>query len=185
MGDATDLNALAGNLLDACIAALDTIPFADATLEGAPERAFVSSGQPVLDCCGGPLSGQLTVHAAAVNDAQTTPGGLGAGKRPVQGKINHVLFLITIARCIPIATEDGNPPPVVELEAAAAQTNADVWALSNYLFDTAGEWSVVVTDSSPIMCGEVFFDGWRPLPPSNCGGWVGAVRVRLDGYQVP
>jgi hypothetical protein len=173
MGDPTDLNELAHDLLDVAIDALDTLPAFG--LEGAPERSFVSPGQPVLDCCLGTYNGQLTVHAAGVNDAQTTPGGLDAGRRIVRGKINHTLFLVTIARCIPVATDDGNPPPVEDLEAAAAQTNADAWALWNVLFNLAEDFST--------LCGEVFFDGFRPLPPSNCAGWVGAIRVRLDGYQ--
>ncbi len=172
MGDARDLDVLAQDLLAVAIEALDTLPALG--LEGAPDRSFVSPGQPVLDCCDGAVPGQLTVNAAAVNDAPTTKGGLDAGRRIVRGKINHTLFLVTIARCIPVADDNGNPPSMVLLEEAAAQTNADVWALWNVLFNLSDEFS--------SLCGEVFFDGFRQLPPSNCAGWVGAVRVRLDGY---
>ncbi len=178
--DATDLDSLAHNLLDACIAALDTLPTFG--LDGAPSRAFVSPGQPALDCCD---DGQLTVQASLIVQAPTTPGGLDAGKRPWRGTINHVTLTIVIARCIPVSDDQGNPLPPEVLDAVAEQTNADAWALSNDLFWTAGSWSEVMTDSSSTLaCGEVFFDGFRPLPPSSCGGWTGIIRVRLDGYQV-
>lgn len=167
-----DLDTFAHALLGVSVDALDTIPNYDATLAGAPDRRFVSPGQPVLDCC---ADGQLTVNAILINDANTTPGGLAAGKRYVDGRINHVTFLVTIARCIPVADAQGNPPAVADLEAAASQTNADAWALWNHLFN--------VSDTLVSLCGEVFFDGMRPLAPSNCAGWTAIVRVRLDGYE--
>lgn len=164
-----DLQALCEELLQASIDALDTIPTFDATLEGAPERYFVSPGLPVLDCCP-----QLSVHAAGVTEADTTPGGLGAGRRASAARLNHVALVVTIARCIP-----GEPtPPADDLEAAAEQINADGWALWNHI------WNLIRADLLFSLCGEVFWDGLRPLSPSGlCAGWTLNLRVRLDGYS--
>lgn len=170
--DALDLDALCHELLDASVESLDTLIALG--LEGAPARRFVSPQQPQLECCD---DGQLSVNAAAVNDMNTTPGGLAAGNRNRYGKVNVVLLLVTIARCVHVTDERGNPPTVEELNADAAQTNADVWALWNHLYDM---WRAEELFS---LCGNVVFEGFRPLPPSNCAGWVGSFKIRLDGYN--
>lgn len=173
MGDATDLNTLCDDLLAASVEALDTIPGYDVSLAGAPERAFVSSGLPTLDCCD-----QLAVSAIAVNEAPTAPGGLGAGRRNVTGRRNLVGLVVTITRCVPGPDEEMNPPTVAELEASAAQTNADAWALWNHL------WEMWRADLLFTFCGEVFWDGLRSLPASGgCGGSTLTLRVSLDGYD--
>lgn len=167
--DAADLTALCDELLAASIEALNTLPGIDVRLEGAPDRAFTSSGQPALDCC---EDGQLSVNAAAISASPAT------GQTCKSGRTNYVGLTVTIGRCIPVGGDQGLPPSSEELDDAAAQTNADAWALWNHLY---GLWCAGLLFS---MCGGVFWDGMRALQPSGgCGGWVLALRVSLDGYD--
>jgi hypothetical protein len=174
--DPTDLQTLAEALLDAAIEALDTIPNFAPGLEGAPERTFISPGRPALEGCD-----QLCVNADLILDAQTTPGGLGAGRRPWQGKINHVTLTITIDRCV-VDNRTGvditEPYRAEDLTETAQQTNADAWAIWNHLFNMASAGLLLT------MCSELFFDGARALPEEGGrAGWTITLRARLDGYE--
>ena len=168
-----NLHALAEEYLDACTAALDTIQDFAPGLGGAPERRFISPGLPAFDCCD-----QLSVHIQGVLDAQTLPGGLGAGRRHAYGgKVNLVLMVATLTRCVPVITDKTWPTPE-EMEVAAEQINADGWALWNHLFNLA------LAGQLFQFCGEVHWDGLNSIvPQGGCGGWTLGVRVRLDGYQ--
>ena len=170
MPSPVDLQAAAEELLAASIESLDTIPTFDPTLAGAPPRAFVTFGQPVLDCCD-----QLTVSVGQVLDAPTR-SGLSAG-REVVAKINHAYLIVEISRCWPQPDDKGNPPSAAEQQAAAEQLNADGWALWNHLYCL---WA---SEQLFTFCGEVFWDSLRPLGPNGgCAGWDLAVHIRLDGY---
>lgn len=170
-----DLHELAEELLEACVESLDTIPTFAPGLVGAPERSFVSPGEPAADCCP-----QLTVHVAGISEASTEPAQLGTGRRASYGRINHVGLIVTIFRCVP-APKDSlkyEPPAGVDLEAAAEQINADGWALWNHLFN------LIRAGLLFSLCRGVFVDAMRQLPPSGgCGGWVMSIRVALDGYE--
>lgn len=180
MADATDLQAFAIALLDAAAEALDTLPGFDTTLDGAPDRQFVSPGRPALEGCD-----QLTVHVESAQPADTFPGGLAAGKRVKTGQINHVVFIITAVRCVVDSRPKNktgvllNPYPAADLTATAQQTNADAWALWNHLFNMA------MASLSPFsLCKEVFFDAMRALPEEGArAGWILVLRVQLDGYE--
>jgi hypothetical protein len=166
-----DLNTAAVELLVASVEALDTIPDFDAGLDGAPDRAFIAPGDPALDCCD-----QLTVNVAQILDAPTA-GGLAAGRK-VAASVNHVYFAVTITRCVHVPDGDGNPPTSDELEADAAQMNADAWVLWNHLQNLWRSGDLFT------FCDEVFWDGLRPLGPSGgCGGWTLFIHISLDGYQ--
>lgn len=170
-----DLDALAHELLDACIEALDTIPDYDATLEGAPDRSFVTAGDPAADCCP-----QLTVHVRDIFEAPTEPGGLGSGRRASYGRINHIGLTMTLFRCVPVGSGDIDyqPPSADELEAAAIQINADGWALWNHLYN------MIRDEQLFALCRGVFWEGMRALPPQGaCAGWVMTFRIALDGYE--
>lgn len=171
-----DLHDLADELLAACVESLDTIPLFTPGLVGAPERSFVSPGDPAADCCP-----QLTVHTTGLTEAGTEPGGLQTGKRLIRGRINHVGLIVTIFRCIPVPKETISkyePPDVAELEAAAEQTNADAWAIWNGIGNRVRAGVLFET------CREVFMEGMRSIPPSGgCGGWILSIRVSLDGYE--
>jgi hypothetical protein len=171
-----DLQSLAVEYLDACIAALDTIPTYAPGLGGAPVRTFISPGVPALDCCP-----QLSVHAAFGNEVVQGPSPLSGGRGATFTRVNHVTLVATIARCIPTGSSSkGNyvPPSEAEISAAAKQTNADAWALWNHLYN------LVRAGQLFTLCGGVFWEGLRPLQPSGgCGGWTLTVRVATDGYE--
>ena len=172
MSGPADLFDLCDELLAASVEALDTIPDSAPELAGSPERSFISPGLPALDCCP-----QLTVHSSFVQDAATSPGGLSAGRK-VAGKINQVSLVATIARCIPVIDDSGTLPALADMQAAAEQINADGWALWNHLYNL---WLAGLLFT---YCGEVFWEGLRPLTPQGgCAGWTLSLRVSLGGYQ--
>ena len=166
-----DLQAICVQVLNASIDALDTIPSLAPGLLGAPERAFVSAGTPALDCCN-----QLTVNAAPIGEAPTAPLEMGAGTRHQQGfRKNYVGFVITVTRC---GEWTDLPPPADELQAIAEQTNADAWALWNYL------WNQERSGALFTICGGVFNDRLAPLTPSGgCHGWTFSFRAEVEGYE--
>jgi hypothetical protein len=168
-----DLYAQCVELLNASIDALDTIPSLAPGLLGAPERAFVSAGTPALDCCD-----QLAVNAAPIAEAPTQPLEMGAGTRHQQQfRKNYVGFTVTITRC---ANIQDIPPPVSVLEAVAEQSNADAWALWNYV------WNLARSGGIFSLCGGVYFDRLAPLTQSGgCAGWSLSMRAELEGYESP
>jgi hypothetical protein len=171
-----DLYGVAQEILTAAIEALDTIPLSDPGLEGAPDRAFVSPGAPAIDCCD---LGQLTVHYETISDAPLAAGN--AQGRYVAGKVIHVGAVIIIARCVSTSDRrlldiDTLPDPV-DAEAAAEQSDADIWALENCLY---GMWRSGVLFT---LCGEVFFEGARSFFEGGCAGWRLAIRFSLGGYE--
>ncbi len=170
-----DLHAFAEGFLDFCVESLDTIPtFMDtAGLLGAPDRRFVSPGIPVWDCCE-----QLAVHVPLMNEADTTPGGLDAGRRTNRGYINSITFMATVTRCIPTMNNDGDPPSPAALDASAEQINADGWALWNHLHNLKASAQLLT------LCDEMFFDGiLAAAPAGGCGGWTVTVRAAIGGYE--
>ena len=172
-----DLHELAEALLDVCVESLNTIPDFEPGLSGAPERAFVSPGQPVFDCCD-----QLTVHVQQIDQADTSPGGLNAGHRAKFGQINHVLFIVTSTRCISgvTTTQAGGVsiPSAEVLAEDARQLDADAWALWNHAYN------MTRAEQFRTLCDEVFFDGILSIVPSGgCAGWTVTVRAALDGYE--
>lgn len=170
-----DLHALAQELLDACIASLDTIPTFAPALGGAPERSFISPGLPVWDCCE-----QMTVHVDSVFESDTSPGGLASGRRATHGRINQIAFIVSITRCVPTvgATPQDEIPLIEDLQLAAEQIHADGWALWNHLFNLVRDGDLFA------RCDLVNWDGMRAFFPSGgCGGWELRISVQLDGYE--
>ena len=168
MADATDLQTLMLAVLTAAEAALDEIPGFAPGLSGAPERTFVSAGTPALDCCN-----QLSVNAYTIREAQTGAGGLQAGQRHrYNARINLVGVQVYVTRCL--NTPNDIPTPA-EQTALAEQTNADAWALWNYMFRQA---------DLVALCDGLFMDAITPLTPSGgCMGWLLNMRLQLAGYE--
>lgn len=171
----TDLNALCEGVLNASIAALDTIPGFAPGLEGAPGRAILTPGPPVFDCCP-----QLSVNANTTREAAAEPLGLAAGTRH---RINQWKNLVGIqvwsARCLADAQGARAPTPEA-LMAVSEQVNADGWALWNYLHNVNRPGS---TDPIVSLCDEWYMDSMTPLQPSGgCAGWLVSIRAELAGY---
>jgi hypothetical protein len=169
----TDLQDLCDAVLSAATAALDTIPGFAPGLEGAPERTFISDGQPTLNCC----PGQLTVNANPIREAPTEPLGLAAGTRHrLNFRKNIVGIQVWIARCRPTAV----PQVPEEMTAHSEQINADAWALWNYMWNINRPGSA---DPIVSLCDEWFMDSLTPLQPSGgCSGWLLSIRAELAGY---
>lgn len=175
--DATDLYAMADEFLQAGISALDTLIALG--FDGAPERSFVSPGEPAADCCP-----QLTVHTISVDEAPTEPtgpGGLAAGRRASYHRINQPSFAMTLFRCVPVPEQSLTkivPPSVADETTAAQQINADGWALWNHLYN------LVRAQELWSKCQGIFPGPLRALPQQGgCGGWLLIYRMRLDGYE--
>lgn len=172
--DATDLQDVCLELLEAAEQALDTIPGSAPELAGAPERKFVAAGTPVLDCCD-----QLTVHVGPVVEDPLSPSSAQSGQRArFDARKNQVTLTVTIGRCMDLSALP-SPPPVATLEADAEQHNADGWALWNEMWNLvrSGELFTLCADSKPAL---------RPLAPSGgCSGWTLTYQVWIEGYESP
>lgn len=163
----TDLHALAVEFKDVCVAALDTIPTADPTLSGAPDRTFVSPGTPVADCCE-----QLAVVVNPLAARAAQPGA--------KAMINIVTLVAVATRCIPTGVGEGQTyraPKATELEAAARQIDADGWALWNHVQNAMRDGSFLG------QCDVKEFLAMQQLAPAGgCAGWQLTVQASLDGY---
>lgn len=137
----------------------------DITVEGAEN--FIADGLVVHNCP------QLTVHTTSLGEFYSAP----IQPKASFARINRVNFMATLFRCLPGPTASGDPPTVADQEAAAEQISADGWALWNHI------WNMVRAG--------VLFSGCEPLvesmtaltPSGECGGWILAVSVSLDGYE--
>ena len=168
MAGAADLHATAVEVKDACVALLAQ------TAEGPVDTAFVSPGDPSIDCCPA-----LFVHVAGIGEAATVAQtALSSGLRYSSGRVNLATIMVTFARCAPVVSAD-ELPSAEALEAAAAETNEDAWMLWAQLFrmQEAGELFG--------LCDAVFFDSILPLPISGgCAGWQFTIRVEIPGFQL-
>jgi hypothetical protein len=143
-----------------------------ATTDGAPDVSYLAHSIPAIDC------EQLTVEVLSLGDhplpATTT---LSPGRR-LTAAINVVGFRVTIARCVPVLDEQGNPPPPDEIQAAAERLHQDLFAI----------WTRVRTAQKAGelfggLCDHLFYDGAFPLEES--GGYAGYTidfRVSIDGF---
>lgn len=175
-----DTHNLAQALLDNAVLALDTLPSFDATLEGAPDRQFVSPGLPVDDFVGSDCCSQIACWVSPVTESGTTP----ATRRSERNAwINQVALTVGVTRCIPTGTSSTvgiyTPPSDDELTEAARQHNADGWVLWNYLHEA------VHSEQLLTLCDAVAFDGFIDrIPQGGCSGWQGIIRATLGGYPV-
>lgn len=96
---------------------------------GCPCRKFVAAGPPVWDleaCC---PDGQLTVHMDRMYVSGNYPANF-------QGSIIcsaplAVEFSLTLLRCHPTLSENGDAPPISALDDAANQIHDDLYIMTN------------------------------------------------------
>ena len=173
MASPLDLDTLCDAVLEAAIAALDSIPGFAPALEGAPARTYIDEGtSPALDC-----PAVIVNVSPRIGQGATAPLGLGAGTRHrLNGWINHVGIQVWFTRCRP-----QNIPTSPAAETAhAAQHHADGWAMWNYMANINRQGS---TDPIVSLCTEWFMDSLTPLQSSGkLSGWVLQLRVELAGY---
>jgi hypothetical protein len=139
----------AQDLLSCVCTSLDQLPDEVTGLHGCPCRACIVPGQPVADACGddcttpgpGQWPGQLTVNVARVyeSDRKQFPRESSASDRRsvsvhdargcLSPQVMALVLQVTMFRCAPGSTKDGCPPSCEDLAAAAAQVNADMFAV--------------------------------------------------------
>lgn len=171
MAGPTDLYDAADEYLGACVDALNAL-----TTAGAPDRAFVSHGPPPLDCC--PM---LSVHVGNAGIAGTfTDAALGVGHRIVTtGVVETVQLTATIVRCFPAAAAgSGKPHSVAEHEANAARTNADVWAIVNWVIAAKRAERLFAPLHRELSIGVAA----ARTVEGFCAGWLIPIQVTLDGF---
>lgn len=170
MADVDALHEAALEYLEACTAALDAL-----TAAGAPDDRYVSHGPPAWECC--PM---LTVHVGGATIASTRVGtaALAPGHRIVlTGVLNQVVLTATILRCSP-ATPDGSPALAAAQTAFAAQTNADLWAIWNWVIARKHDGTLFGGE-----CRELQIETASALAVEGlCAGWLIPVRVTVDGF---
>lgn len=178
-----DLHDLAEAVLDEAVEALDSIPDFDPTLEGAPERYFVSPGIPVADFVGRDCCSQIAVWVTPTTEGDTTPAGPDAGMRSSRfAWINYVGLNIAASRCIPTGDSSAvgiyTPPSAAVLTEASRQLNADGWALWNHMHNAVHAERILA------HCDQVFIDGiTAAIPSGGCAGWLLTMRAALGGYS--
>lgn len=173
MADVDALQEAAAEYLAACAAALDAL-----TSEQAPALQFVSHGPPAWDCC--PM---LAVHVGAALVAPTAAGtgALAPGHRIVlTGIVTQISLTATILRCHP-TTPDGSAPDPEVMTAFAAVTNADLWAIRNWLTARHNDGTLFAD-----RCRELELDTAAALTVEGlCAGWLIPIRLTLDAFIPP
>lgn len=156
------------------VASLNLIPTMPGSedLAGAPDRAYLTPGVPVDDCCE-----QLTVYVDPVGQLDTAR----AARVSKFAWINMASFTITTGRCLPGSNFEGVTyvaPTPEAMSASARQLNADGMALWNGMRNAYRDGLILAG------CELVRF---RPLvarnPSGGCGGWTLVVEAQVDGYE--
>jgi hypothetical protein len=166
--DVSSLDGLCGTLLAACVAALAT------TDAGAPDRQFVSAGQPAFDC-----GDFVAVQSLMLGLAETQPlqPMLQPAQRVHSASMNLATLVAYAIRCVPTLDARGNPPSAAALSAAARVTNQDGFAIWDHLKKAIRDGSLFPGCRTPV-----FFDGGLSVVPSGArAGWQFTLRVELEG----
>lgn len=156
------------DVLNAAVAVLD----ASSPLR-APERRYVSVGEPAYDC------DQLTVSASARPGLIATNGlGLDAVRSNSRPRVLLAAFRVTIIRCgYPTVTDEGDPPDDVAIEAAAAAIYGDGWALFAGLNAAARAGTL----DGVSACSEWSVDALDPIGAEGAvAGWVVSLQAAIS-----
>lgn len=131
---------------------------------GAPERAYVSHGEPAADC------EELTVHLSTL-----APRALGTESSARCLVVPEVQFCLQLWRCVTTLENDATPSATVLHDEALALT-IDGWALWKYL---TGLWKAG-TLFDGISCKNVAFGIMEPLGPTGgLAGWQLCLTVEV------
>lgn len=153
-------------LLDACVAALDT------TAAGVPDYTCLSPGLPAFDCPEG-----LWVWVGGIGEENTQPGSPApiTGRRTQFGQIILATLLVSVTRCMP---GEQPIPTADEISAVYRKVNQDVWAIWNHIFHLISTGGIF-----DGKCSINHFDVGAPLAISGgSAGWTFQVRPQINGY---
>ena len=141
-----------------------------------PCRAYVSPGEPPIDCCTDDcsgVSGQLTVHIEDIFPSDEFPLPVTTFE-PCKARTWVASVVITAARCSPVMDEQGDLVPGEELSA-----NAQLMAEDSLAIMSALACCVVNTPPGTKRKRRVKIEGTRPgLSDGGCS--FVEVRVLVD-----
>lgn len=136
--------------------------FADADID-LPERRFVSNNGVAYDC------EQFSVEIGALSTGTAGADQPGPARLP---KVAVATLLIALIRdCQPLASENGSPPSVEDIEAASDELLADASVLIKVFMRTNALGS----------CSDVSIQTCVPYgPEGGLAGWVLTIRAGLS-----
>jgi hypothetical protein len=147
---------------------------------GAPDRSYVSLGQPAWDT----MCSYAVTQVPVLAEGQTAPTSPAeaTGLRYLRGRVNLATLTGYAIRCIQVS--DGNQQPYsapsdAQLTADARQAYEDGWAIWNLLTRLAVDGELF-----QAPCGIIHFDGGQAVAPAGAlGGWQFTLRVEVPGYD--
>lgn len=167
------------NLLAVTLAALDTIPTFDASLDGAPGCAYIAPGPPPWDtypCVIAYTSGP------AVADTFPLQPSLSPGHRTTRhGEVNLVAMSVVVLRCAWEPSDEA--PDTIDGDAitrSARQSSADLWAALSGIRQAKREERLFAPEDR-----EFFIDPTVAVnQQGGAVGWQVNLRTQLDGYSI-
>ncbi len=126
--DPSRIYDLATDLLDCVVAGMGEVFDDYLPAIVLPDRQYVHAGDVAFDC------EQVVVTVPAAGLTHAFPGQ--SAQTQVCAPPRHVALEVWIVRCVPGLKDNGDPPAVAELDAAARLTLTDLWTLSYVLWDT-------------------------------------------------
>lgn len=135
-----------------------------------PEQQYVTNGTIAWDGCE-----LLAVSVARTAQAsEGDPASEAIVSTPAFLGLMFAVADITLLRCVPDMTQDGNELPLLpspdELTASAVQILKDAQALTN---------TALAMAKNLASCGGVVVEGWTPAgPEGGMGG--GSLRIRVS-----
>lgn len=135
-----------------------------------PDRQYAHAGLVAWDCESVVVTVRELIHAF--------PGGSGALNAPggstqllVCSPPRHVHMEAWIIRCVPVPSDNGDPPSAAALDASAEIVLADVWSLAYVL------WAGYQAEEWGGRCASVMLGAVEVVGPE--GGYVG---VKADVF---
>ena len=160
---ASFLADLAADLLAAAYAGLDQ------TITGnpAPDRVYISHGEPAWDFCDG--TGTLVVFVSPISHRQIA----SHAKCWISPTAN---FCVELIRCVPSLTDEGSPPPAADLTDSAESLLRDIWSLLQAIYEWFG-----LFDCEMVDVGQAIALG----PAGGAAGWRVCLSMTLSDPDPP
>jgi hypothetical protein len=169
----TGLFDISQTVLDCVCAQMDLLAETVDDYPGCPScLVHVSAGEPAIDCCDGTCEGgMLTVHVEDTFPSDAFPRR-SEGFEPCKAQTWVALVVVTVARCAPSESENGDPPSPEVLTA-----NAWLLAVDSYAALTALGCCLVDDPPPGKRKRRVLIAGATPVTTS---GGCAAVEVRAS-----
>ena len=196
------IHQAAQNLLDCVCESVDALTLSVPGLAGCPCRVGVVPATPAADGCDGGCDagpgewpGQLTVNVVrmyasdivvfpreAGGTSQTANGlGVRSLKNCTMPQVTAVELNVTLFRCVPGPTDEGCPPTMAELDAAAMQYHADMLAVQQGILCCYAGTDTTRRSGRRYVVGQTTTIG----PSGACVGFQTRVTVALDDSLPP